>query len=236
LTDDLPPSFRRALDVMRTELTERPELVGILFFGSAARGEAGRGSDLDLYAITSQDARGHLGRLIDDVPVEVSFGSVAQMTAQIRNEQTTVVHAFATGRLLLDRTDGALEALCREARELWTRGPGPVTPSAILRFRFHLTDLVRDLEAMPERPAATALVGSECVRLALEALCATDQRWMPSTRKVLDTLGDEYREVIRIVRQCADSGFPASLAVQAADWVLCRIGGRLESYDTSGTS
>ena len=229
---DLPAPFQQALEVIVGELTARDDVVGILFFGSTARGEAQSGSDLDLYAITSQDARGHLGRLIAGVPVEVSFGSLAQMTAQVRQELPTVVHAFATGDLLLDCTDGALRALCEEAQTIWQRGPSPPSASSLLRYQFHLTDLARDLEGMPEHSAATALVGSECIRLALEAFCATMHVWMPPMRSVLATLETQHPDVTALVRLCADAGFPGSLAVQVADRVLQGLGGRIEAYDT----
>lgn len=230
---DLPAPFQAALEIIVGELTTRNDLIGILFFGSAARGEACTGSDLDLYAITSQDARGHLGRSIAGVPVEVSFGSVAQMSAQVRQELPTAVHAFATGHLLLDRTDGALLALCLEARTIWERGPSPLSASARLRFQFHLTDVARDLEGMPEHSAATALAGSECIRLALEALCATATVWMPPMRHILATLDAPQPDVTALVRRCAEAGFPSSLAVKVADRVLQDLGGRLDAYDTS---
>lgn len=236
MTRDLPPAFQRALDVVLAELIARSDLVGVLFFGSAARGEARVGSDLDLYALTARDCGGNLGRVLEDVPVEISFGSIDQMTAQVRRERPTVVHAFATGLLLVDHTDGALGALCSEARALWARGPSPLTSDAALRFRFHLTDLVRDLEAMPPRSAATALTGSEAVRLALEALCATERVWMPPMRRVLATLDNQHAELAALVRQCADAGFTGLLAIKVCDLVLDGLGGRLEGYDTTDTS
>ena len=86
---------------------------------------------------------------------------------------------------------------------------------------------------MPETSAATALMGGECVRLAIEALCATAMVWMPSMREVLTTLDAQHANVTELVRQCAGEGFPAPLAVRVADRVLRELGGRLEAYDTS---
>ncbi len=232
----LPPSFQVALDHMRDELTARPDVVGVLFFGSASRGETRPGSDVDLYAITAQDSRGHLGRSIAGVPVEVSFGSVAQMTTQVRQERATVVHAFATGELLLDRTNGALPALPAlrdEARALWARGPSPMSPDAVLSFRFHLTDMVRDLGAMPDRSPATALAASECIRVAIDAFCGAEQLWRPPPRTALTVLEPHHPEMTALVRQCAEAGFTRAWAMQVADLVLAHLGGRLDKYDTS---
>jgi predicted nucleotidyltransferase len=231
---DLPATFQRALDTVVGDLTSRGDLVGILFFGSAARGDVRAGSDVDLYAITAQDIAGHVGRSVDGVPVEVSFGSLAQMETRVRQDVATVVHALATGRLLMDLTSGALPALCREARIIWDRGPASASASALLRYQFHLTDLARDLEAMPEHSAATALTASECVRLSIEALCAKERIWMPQMRSALGTLGATHPDIADMMRHCADRGFPASVAKQLAERILERLGGRLDTYDTVG--
>jgi hypothetical protein len=86
---------------------------------------------------------------------------------------------------------------------------------------------------MPEHSTATALTGSECIRLALEALCATAMVWMPPMRHILATLDPQRPDVTALVRRCADAGFPGSLAVEVADRVLQDLGGRLDAYDTA---
>ena len=95
----MPQDFAAALDAITRDLAARDDVAGLLFFGSAARGTATVGSDLDLYAISTADAGGHLGRRVLGVPVEVSFGSVAQWRALLGWERPAFVHAFATGRV-----------------------------------------------------------------------------------------------------------------------------------------
>ena len=55
--------------------------------GRVKRRAATAGSDLDLYAVTHDAARGHLGREVAGVPVEVSFGSLAQWRALVEAER-----------------------------------------------------------------------------------------------------------------------------------------------------
>ncbi len=230
----LSAAFQRALDLSLEDLQARTDVIGVLFFGSAARGEAQVGSDLDLYAITRQDRRGNLGRTVGTVPVEVSFGSIAQWRAHLEQERPAVVHAFATGQRLVDQSAGALEALCQEARTLWARGPSPIPAAAVLRYRFHLTDVVLDLAAMPEQSGATALLASAGMRQACEALCAIDRAWLPSMRHLLATLDATHPALATLGRQCAEAGFPATPTIQFVDAVLARLGGRLDAYDTTG--
>jgi hypothetical protein len=233
LSGELREQFERALDIVVADLATRPDLVGLVFFGSAARGEAGPGSDLDLYAVTADDASGSVGRTVAGVPTETSFASLAQWTAQVRAERPTIVHAFATGQALFDRTQGTLATLCREAHVLWERGPSPLSSTALLRFRFHLTDFLRDLEGMPEHSATTALMASTGVRLALEAQCALDRAWMPPLRRALALLQPRRPDLVALIERCAQAGFPRSLAQGVAMTVLQSLGGELEAYDTS---
>jgi len=233
LSDQLRERFDHALDLIVADLAARPDVIGILFFGSAARGEATDRSDLDLYAITAARMRGNSGRVAAGVLTEISFASLAQWTALVRDERPTIVHAFASGRLVLDRTRGPLGALCDEARALWERGPSPSSAASILRFRFHLTDLVRDLAAMPEHSAPTALVASAGIRLALEAHCARTRTWMPSLRHALDLLQPQSPELTAMIERCAAAGFPRSLTLQIGVTVLQDLGGELDTYDTT---
>jgi hypothetical protein len=229
---DLPKPFQHALDTIVGELSAAPEVVGILFFGSAARGAPQAHSDVDLYALTSEPNTGHLGRDIEGIPVEVSFASVSQMGAHVDEERPIVVHAFATGLMLLDRTKGELTQLCRRAAALWTRGPSPIADATRLRLRFHLTDLVRDLDDLPETSLSTALVGADCVRLAIESFCAARQLWMPGLRNVAEIVGQDDPDFGDSIRDCAAAGFSQSTSKRLALRALAELGGTLVSYDT----
>ncbi|CAN5911506.1 hypothetical protein BH11GEM1_BH11GEM1_16350 [soil metagenome] len=231
----IPDRFIAACDVAVAELSERADVVGVLVFGSVARGQATPMSDIDLYAITATDHRGHRGRVIDGVPVEVSFGSIAQFTNQVIEERAVVVNAFATGRILLDRAGGLAE-LSRRAAAIWSRGPAPLTADARLRFRFHLTDAVRDLEDVRATGVESALPAAMCVQMAIDALYGVRSAWAPAPRHVVQSLRSFAPDVAAQVERCAGSGFPARLAAELACDVLQLLGGRLEEYDTSRAS
>jgi hypothetical protein len=231
----IPDRFIAARDVAVAELSGRADMVGVLFFGSVARGDATAMSDIDLYVITAADTRGHRGRFIGSVPVEVSFGSLAQFTNQVVEEQSVVVNAFATGRILLDRT-GEVAALTRLAATFWSRGPAPLTPEARLRFRFHLTDAVRDLEDLEEGSVEAILPAAVCVQMAIDALCGVRSVWTPPPRHAVRSLRRFAPDFAAKVERCAVRGFPAESVADLASEVLELLGGRLEEYDTSSSS
>jgi predicted nucleotidyltransferase len=229
----IPASFEAALASIREELAADPRVDGILFFGSAARGTVTSRSDIDLYAIVPDGPAGHLGHLIEGVPVEVSIAPLEEMRDRVAREVPTVAHAFATGRILLDRR-GEVANLCRNAAALWERGPSALTPAGTLRWRFKLTDLADDLEALAETSddQCGALLAAEAVRHAIDAIFAAERRWTPPTRQAMSALASFAPETATRVRECAAGGFPTALAVGLVDEALACLGGRLREYDT----
>jgi hypothetical protein len=230
----IPASVEAALASIREELAADPRVDGILFFGSAARGAVTSRSDLDLYAIVPDGTSGHVGRLIEGVPVEISIASLEEMRECVAREVPPVVHAFATGRILLDRR-GEVANLCRDAAALWERGPSALTPAGTLRWRFKLTDLADDLEALAETSDAhrgDALLAADAVRHAIDAIFAVERRWTPTTRQAVSALASFAPATATRVRECAARGFPTALAVELVDEALARLGGRLREYNT----
>jgi hypothetical protein len=230
-----PSRFEAALAAMSAELSARSGVVGLLHFGSSQRGEAQEHSDVDLYAITSGESSGHIGRRVLGVPVEVSFGSVAQMRARIEREAPAVVHAFASGSVLLDRS-GQLRGLCEAASALWARGPTPLSEKALLVWRFRLTEMALDLEDMTAEAPSGRLAGADCVRLAIEAFCAIERIWLPPLRHAFGKVAERDSSFASRIALCAAGGFPALRALGVADALLARIGGRLEDYDTGAAA
>lgn len=208
----MAPDFEVALALVARELAARGDVVGLLFFGSAARGTATAGSDVDLYAVTRAEARGHLGRVVDGVPVEVSFGSGAQWRTRLARELPAVV-------------------------QLWARGPSTLAPEALLARRFHLTEHLRDLDGLPERGPATALAGAECVRSAIALFCAVRRIWLPPARRAVEALAPHDPAFSASVGAAAEAGFSRAAASRVAAAALKPLGGPVTDYDiTAGNA
>src|SRR5688500_917449 len=62
---------RRALAALYEELYAGGEVVALLCFGSAQRGEARPGSDLDLYALTHGEEQWLRSRVVEGVEVQL---------------------------------------------------------------------------------------------------------------------------------------------------------------------
>lgn len=223
--------FQQALAAVRTELHARPDVIGLLFFGSAQRGEAKPGSDLDLCAITSETERWSECRFVDGVEVQLQFGPVQIWQRRLAARQPVVTSAFATGELLFDKTGEGTE-LKLLAEQTYVDGPRALTAAEIDLERYKLTNMVRDLEDMPEHSVEARMLSGQIVVDSLKAWCAFRNIWAEKKPAVL----------LRTVRN-TDSSLAAKVecfyhspspdgAIVIADSVLEIVGGRTFAFST----
>lgn len=224
-------NHREALAAVVNELTSMPETAAILFFGSAQRGEARPGSDLDLYVVTSGRQFWRAGRVVQGVPVELFFNPVPKMRQRMEQGDAVAIHAFATGELLLDRTgDGAsLQAL---GRELLAGGPKPLSPWGVSAWRYRLTDLSLDIEGMdPATPEARMQAGALAMR-ALEGYFALNRLWSGRPTGMIRRVAEFDAELGALCARFFAGEPDPSLAVNIADRVLGPFGGRIFEYES----
>lgn len=224
-------NHREALAAVLDDLKAMPETAAVLFFGSAQRGEARSGSDLDLYVVTSGRQFWRVGRMVHGLPVELFFNPAPKMRQRMEQGDAVAIHAFATGELLLDRTgDGAaLQAL---GRQLLADGPTPLTPWGVSAWRYRLTDLSLDIEGMdPATPEARMQAGALAAR-ALEAYFALNRLWSGRPAGMIRRVSESDPELGALfIRFFAGEPDPG-LAVTIADRVLGPFGGRIFEYES----
>lgn len=135
-----PTALRRVLEI--------PEVLGVVWAGSAAVGEADRHSDLDFYTLVSGQERWRMSWVVDSVPVEVFCNSVGWHEQYAQNQDTSSLAMLLTGRVVLEHPK--LLGLIEQARVVWTTGrtPKPLTPAE----RHTLTDVVWEARSMVGQP------------------------------------------------------------------------------------
>lgn len=219
--------FEAALQAALADLTAMDEVRALLFFGTAAAGQAEANSDLDLYVILRDESdwaqttvRRYLG-----VEAEVHFAPARWWQQRLENRAPIALSAFATGRLVCGEA-GALVAL---ARRLWEAGPAPLGQPEVDRLRYHLTDLAGDLADVAERYRQRYL-GALLVDQALEGYCRIHRLWGEKPKRRLAYLERHDPELGRLARGFFELGEPG-LAQAVVDRVLAPVGGRLVSYE-----
>ncbi|WP_291428704.1 nucleotidyltransferase domain-containing protein [Deinococcus sp.] len=173
-----------ALPAALKRIRETPGVLGALWCGSAARGEANAHSDLDLHVLVEGDRRWRANYVVDGVPVEVFHNPVRKVRAMFAAAQGDTIAMFAEGRTVLPHPE--LGALTAEARALYAAGPAPRPLTGQERFR--LIDEVMDARALADAgDPLHVLVACRAAEQALEGLFGVrgwwrvkPQRWLPT--------------------------------------------------------
>ncbi|HEY0035037.1 MAG TPA: nucleotidyltransferase domain-containing protein, partial [Longimicrobium sp.] len=168
--------FRPGLVAVYDEMLAREDVIALLCFGSAPRGEAKPKSDLDVCALTHGTEYWKRSRVVNGVEVQLQVGPLQHWRGDIEKGNPAMTEAFATGELLFDRT-GEATALKRDSEERFRAGPPELGPQRIERLRYMLTNIVVDLEDMYEESVEARLLAGCLVLEALRFWCAAQRFW-----------------------------------------------------------
>jgi predicted nucleotidyltransferase len=223
--------FRPALAAVHDEMLAREDVIALLCFGSAPRGEAKPNSDLDVCALTHGTEFWKRSRMMNGVEVQLQVGPLQHWRGDIEQGNPVLVEAFATGELLFDRT-GEATALKRDAEERFRAGPPAPDPQILERLRYTITNLVRDLEDMPEDGLEARVLAGFLVLQALRFWCGTQRVW--PTRKPTVMLRQLQRRDASLAAKIESfyASFSPAHAIAFTDAVLEIVGGRLYEFST----
>lgn len=232
--------LQAAFEATVEELAVRPDVTGIIFFGSAQRGIAGPSSDLDFYVVVSGDIYWRVNRLCLGVEVELFHNPAGKLRQRLEAGDPVAIHALATGAVLLDRT-GDVAALVERARELWAAGPRPLSEWEQVTWRYRLSDLAKDLEdglAAGGDPTTLQHLSGCLGDLALQADCALNGRWAEKPKRLLAQVKATSPALTPLILACFNAspacGWDerAKAALALADAVLAPFGGRISEFES----
>ncbi|MGI8912784.1 MAG: nucleotidyltransferase domain-containing protein [Chloroflexota bacterium] len=192
-----------ALDALVRRLRTDAAVAAVLVFGSYARGDFGRKSDLDLLILThtrSKEERIAAERRIIQTVVDAE--AEARLPVHVAPLLADSAKPAALGPELLHDlwTDGVV--LFGEAAALAALRPGELAPWSVVRFSLHNVPprdrvrLARRLHGRSERPGIIRLPGLDLARGA--AFVPTDQA--RAVRAALDDAGAAY-DIIPVWRE-----------------------------------
>lgn len=221
LAATVPAALRR--------IRETPGLLGVLWCGSAARGEANAHSDLDFHVLVEGDERWRANYVVDGLPVEVFHNPARKVRAMFAAGQGDTITMFAEGRVLLPHPE--LDALVAEARALHAAGPAPRPLTAQGRFR--LIEEVMDARALADAgDPLHVLVVCRAAELALEGLFGVrgwwrvkPQRWLPTLQERDPAAAHDLRTLLTTPDAGARQSALEALAVRVTGDLTYQEGG-----------
>lgn len=193
MTDQgFPLSRDEAVATARRLVTGRfPDARCAWLAGSVVAGTATSTSDLDIVVLLDGPPAPFRESLVhEDIPVELfvhTLGSIAHYRAKDRSRrQPTMARLIAGGVVLVDRDNVAAD-LATACLDEVLAGPDPLPQHEIDAARYHVTDLLADLEGAvdeTERAVLVAALWEQAARLLL----GHDQQWQGSGKGLLRAL------------------------------------------------
>jgi predicted nucleotidyltransferase len=225
--------YQDALNAALTDIAADHEVVGIVFTGSIQQGRPGPTSDLDLYVVTHKDHYWRDTREYQGVKAELFINTVASMKWRItRPDEIAAMAGFATGEILLDRT-GEVAALQAVAKERWEAGPQAPSPEQVDMLRYHLCDLMEDLQDVEPDPVAACLVGHDLVVTAIKAFCRLNRYWGDKPKRLVGYVAERDPLLGEMLRDYYGRGQHPHHALEVAEYVLAPVGGPLKLWQSS---
>ncbi|ULH16113.1 hypothetical protein MF271_05670 [Deinococcus sp. KNUC1210] len=143
-----PPRLKAAFPAALRRVLDIPEVLGVVWAGSAAMGEADEHADLDFYTLVSGQERWRLSWVVDGVPVEVFCNAAGWHEQYAERQDASSLAMLLAGRVVLSHPK--LLELIEQARVVWEAGrtPEPLAPAE----RHKLTDEVWEARSMVGQP------------------------------------------------------------------------------------
>ena len=183
--DNVNDAIRRFLD----ELKQRPDVRGVILFGSQARGDSRPDSDADLVVLVS-DGFERAVEERDGQAFEIIFISEANARGYFATNADTAAEFWQVAKVLYDR-DGAAERLEQEGRKKLAEGKPAIDQSELSSSRFNAEDQLRAAGWLSQHDLAAARLLLHHKVLELTAsFFDVRQRWTPTAKRRLTEIAE----------------------------------------------
>lgn len=194
----LPVHRGRAFPAALEQVKRADGVLGILWAGSSARGQADEHSDLDFYVLVSGSRRWRVSFMAGGAPVEAFYNPARQLRREIEQKESSTLFMLAGGRVMMGHPD--LDELISEARQTLESGR-PATP--LTEFQRHIgVDLVWEARST-QGQAIHSYTCMEAVKSLVRALYQQRGWWDVNGRE------PESAELLAVLEADTDARQPA---------------------------
>mgnify|MGYP001582187292 CR=1 FL=1 len=166
------------------ELKQRSDVVGVIMFGSWARGNNRPDSDVDLVVILTEGYR-RTAEHRDGQDFEIIYTTEKGAFEYWESHKDDAVGLWAVAKILYDK-DGTIEALKNKIQKVLDKGKKPIDTYQLGQFRFDADDILKYIEGIIETDSTTAnLILSNKVFALTELFFDIRQKWTPAPKQRL---------------------------------------------------
>lgn len=182
------------------ELQTDPEILGVILFGSWARGNNRPDSDVDLLVIVQHGFK----RTVEHrggQAFEIIFTTEEAALEYWQSNPDEAIELWSIARLLFDR-DGTIARLRNAASELKLKGKQPLTAEQYAHYKFDAHDQLKAIAGLATSDQLTArmLLSAKVIQLT-ELFFDLRQIWRPSPKQRLGIIKDINRAVYELISE-----------------------------------
>lgn len=166
------------------ELKQRPDVVGIIMFGSRARGDNRPDSDVDLVVILTEGYRRAVEHR-DSQNFEIIYTTEKSAFEYWESHKDDAAGLWAVAKILYDK-DGTIEQLKSKIQKILIEGKESIDSYQLGQFLFDAEDVLKYVEYIAETDLTTAnLVLTNKVFSLTELFFNIRQKWTPAPKQRL---------------------------------------------------
>lgn len=181
------------------ELKRRPDVLGVILFGSWARGNNRPDSDVDFVVILSEGYRRTV-EYKNEQAFEIIYTTADSALDFWKSHKDDCAGLWDVAKIVYDK-DGTIEKLQQEAQKIVDEGKKPIDPYQIGQFKFSAEDTLTAVESLSEKDPATAnLVLQKTVLSLTELFFDLCQLWTPAPKQRLKKIQEIKPELYTLLQ------------------------------------
>ena len=165
-------------------LEQRKDVLGVVMFGSRARGNNRPDSDVDLVVILTDGFRRAV-EYHDGQAFEIIYTTGKSALAYWKNHPDDAAGLWAVAKVLFDR-DGTIAKLKNKIQRVLKKGKAPIDAHQLGQFRFDAEDILKYVEHIVDADPTTAnFILTNKVFTLTELFFDIRQLWIPAPKQRL---------------------------------------------------
>lgn len=166
------------------ELKQRPDVLGVIMFGSWARGNNRPDSDVDLVVILTEGYRRTVEHR-NGQAFEIIYTTEKGAFDYWESHKDDAAGLWAAAKILFDK-DGAIERLKTKIMQVLDAGKKPIDEYQLGQFRFDAEDILKYVESiLVSDPTSANLILTNKIFALTELFFDIRQMWTPAPKQRL---------------------------------------------------
>ena len=185
------------------ELQANPDILGIILFGSWARGNNRPDSDVDLLVIVRHGSKRTV-EYRECQAFEMTYTTEQAAIAYWQSNPNDAIELWSIAKILFDR-DETVARLRQTGDQIKASGKSALTSEQYEHYRFDVSDQMKAIEtlAMSDSITAKMLLSSKVLQLT-ELFFDVRQLWTPPPKQRLESIKNRNYDLYKLIRSYYD--------------------------------